>query len=80
VVGFDTLLMDGVKLVLISMDSTLRSNLLVYRADGFGVTLRRRITDEDPNFRAISEGWSLALRNAYLALPRPDWLGPPPTG
>src|SRR4051794_28120768 len=60
VVGFDTPLMDGVKLVLISMDGTLRSNLtvgmpidlLVYRADGFGVTLRRRITDEDANFRA----------------------------
>ncbi|RYJ03591.1 MAG: peptidase [Acetobacteraceae bacterium] len=88
VIGFDTPLMDGVKLVLISMDSTLRSNLtvgmpidlLVYRADGFAVTLRRRITEEDPYFRAISEGWSQALRNAYLALPRPDWLDPPPAG
>jgi putative proteasome-type protease len=88
VVGFDTPLMDGVKLVLISMDSTLRSNLtvgmpidlLVYRADGFGVTLRRRITEEDPYFRSVSEGWSQALRNAYLALPRPDWLDLPPAG
>ena len=82
VVGFDTPLMDGVKLVLISMDSTLRSNLtvgmpvdlLVYRTDGLGVTLRRRITEEDAYFRAVSEGWSRALRNAYVALPRPDWL------
>ena len=88
VVGFDTPLMDGVKLVLISMDSTLRSNLtvgmpidlLVYRADGFGVNLRRRITEEDPYFRSVSEGWSQALRNAYLALPRPDWLDLPPAG
>jgi putative proteasome-type protease len=88
VVGFDTPLMDGVKLVLISMDSTLRSNLtvgmpidlLVYRADGFGVTLRKRITEEDPYFRSVSEGWSQALRNAYLALPRPDWLDLPPAG
>ena len=88
VVGFDTPLMDGVKLVLISMDSTLRSNLtvgmpidlLVYRADGFGVTLRKRITEEDPYFRSVSEGWSQALRAAYLALPRPDWLALPPEG
>ena len=88
VVGFDTPLMDGVKLVLISMDSTLRSNLtvgmpidlLVYRGDGFGVTLRRRITEEDPYFRSVSEGWSQALRAAYLALPRPDWLDLPPAG
>ena len=82
VVGFDTPLMDGVKLVLISMDSTLRSNLtvgmpvdlLLYGTDNFRVTLRRRITEEDAYFRAVSEGWSGALRNAYMALPRPDWL------
>ena len=88
VVDFDTPLMDGVKLVLISMDSTLRSNLtvgmpidlLVTRADSFGVTLRRRITEEDPYFRSVSEGWSQALRAAYLALPRPDWLDLPPPG
>ncbi|MDB5372081.1 MAG: peptidase [Belnapia sp.] len=85
VVGFDTPLIDGIKLVLISMDSTLRSNLtvgmpidlLVYRADSFAVTLRRRITEEDPYFRSVSEGWSQALRSAYLALPRPDWLAEP---
>ena len=88
VVGFDTPLMDGVKLVLISMDSTLRSNLtvgmpidlLVYRAGCFAVTLRRRITEEDPYFRSVAEGWSQALRNAYLALPRPDWPDLPAAG
>jgi putative proteasome-type protease len=88
VVGFGTPLMDGVKLVLISMDSTLRSNLtvgmpvdlLVYRADSFAVTLRRRITEEDPYFRAVSEGWSKALRNAYVDLPRPDWLAEAASG
>jgi putative proteasome-type protease len=36
---------------------------------------RRRITDADPYFRMISEGWSEALRNAYRAIPRPDWMG-----
>jgi putative proteasome-type protease len=82
VVSFDTPIVDGVKLVMISMDSTLRSNLtvgmpvdlLVYRTDSFAVTLRRRITEEDAYFRLIREGWSAALRQAYLEMPRPDWV------
>jgi putative proteasome-type protease len=82
VVSFDTPIADGVKLVLISMDSTLRSNLtvglpidlLVYRTGQFAVTLRRRLTEEDPYVRSIREGWSAALRQAYLEMPGPDWV------
>jgi putative proteasome-type protease len=82
VVKCDTPVADGVKLVLISMDSTLRSNLtvgmpidlLVYRTDSFAVTLRKRITEENAYFRSIREGWSAALRQAYLEMPRPDWV------
>jgi putative proteasome-type protease len=78
---FDTDLYDGVKLALVSMDSTLRSNLtvgmpidlLVYRRDSARVELRRRITEDDPYFRMIRERWSEALRDAYRAIPRPDW-------
>jgi putative proteasome-type protease len=74
-------LQDAVKLVLISMDSTLRSNLtvgmpidlLIYRAATMQVELERRITENDPYFRMISERWSEALRDAYRALPRPEW-------
>lgn len=81
-VQFDTPLADGVKLALISMDSTLRSNLtvgmpvdlLVYRTDTLGVALRRRITEQDGYFRLIQDGWSRALRDAYRALPVPDWV------
>jgi putative proteasome-type protease len=79
--SYDTDLYDGVKLALISMDSTLRSNLtvgppvdlLVYRRDAFKFELKRRITEDDPYFRMIRERWSEALREAYLAIPRPDW-------
>ncbi len=78
---YDTDLYDGVKLALISMDSTLRSNLtvgppvdlLVYRRDAFKLELKRRITEDDPYFRMIRERWSEALREAYLAIPRPNW-------
>ncbi|MBR0672435.1 proteasome-type protease [Neoroseomonas soli] len=82
VVTPETSLVDGVKLALISMDSTLRSNLtvgmpldlLVYREGTQRVTLRKRITDDDPYFRAVRDGWSDSLRDAYRALPVPDWV------
>ncbi|MDX5362485.1 MAG: proteasome-type protease [Alphaproteobacteria bacterium] len=80
-VTFDTDLYDGVKLALISMDSTLRSNLtvgmpidlVVIRRDAAQVELRRRIMEDDGYFRMISESWSEALRAAHRAIPRPDW-------
>jgi putative proteasome-type protease len=82
VLQYDTDPRDGVKLVMVSMDSTLRSNLsvgmpldlMVYRRDVMKAEIRRRITDTDPYFRMIHEGWSEALRNAYRAMPRPDWM------
>ncbi len=72
---------DGIKLVLISMDSTLRSNLtvgmpldlLVYRRDSQQVELKRRISEDDPYFQGIRQRWSAALREAYQSIPRPDW-------
>jgi len=78
----ETRLVDGVKLALISMDSTLRSNLtvgmpldlLVYRQGTQRVSLRKRITEEEPYFRSLREGWSNSLRDAYRALPVPDWV------
>ena len=81
VVKYDTPLYDGVKLVLISMDSTLRSNLTVgmpidlcvYRRDTLKVELKRRITEDDEYFRMIRERWSESLREAYRAIPRPNW-------
>lgn len=82
VVTPDTSLVDGVKLALISMDSTLRSNLtvgmpldlLVYREGTQRVTLRKRITEDEPYFRSVREGWSNSLRDAYRAMPVPDWV------
>ncbi|MEI6161176.1 MAG: peptidase [Roseococcus sp.] len=77
-----TSLVEGVALTLISMDSTLRSNLsvgmpldlAVIRTGEMSIGSRRRITDDDPYYRTIRDGWSQALRDAYLALPRPDFI------
>jgi putative proteasome-type protease len=81
IVQYDTDLMDGVKVALVSMDSTLRSNLtvgmpidlLVYRRGALAPALRRRLTEDDSYFHMIQDRWSEALRDAYRAIPRPDW-------
>ncbi|MGA0541527.1 peptidase [Neotabrizicola sp. VNH66] len=73
VVRPDTSLHDAQKAVLLSMDSTLRSNLsvgmpldlAVIERDSLRVTMRRRIEAGDPQFRAMSEAWSNALREGF---------------
>jgi putative proteasome-type protease len=80
----DTSLSGGIKLVLVSMDSTLRSNLsvgmpidlAVIKRDSLKVSHQRRITATDPYFTMIRETWSKALRTAYQAIPDPDWSSP----
>ena len=73
VVSPETTLEDGKKAVLLSMDSTLRSNLsvgmpldlVVIEKDGLAVAEQRRIEDRDETFREISEAWSEALRESF---------------
>lgn len=68
---------DAVKLLTVSMDSTLAANLsvgmpldlLVIGKDTFEPLHERRIHASDPFFQAISTGWSEALRNAFHSLP-----------
>ena len=82
VAHYDTPLDDAVKLALISMDSTLRSNfsvglpadLLVYRRDTQRVAVQERINEDNEYFRTIRENWSDALRKAYRELPAPPWM------
>ena len=69
----ETGLADAQKAVLLSMDSTLRSNLsvgmpldlCVIERDACRVTHKRRIEAGDPQFRAMSEAWSAALRDGF---------------
>ena len=80
-VKHSTPLQDGVKLALISMDSTLRSNLsvglpadlLVYRNHEFSPALWRRLDDQDPYYLSLRQYWSDALHTAYQHAPEPDW-------
>ncbi|SES73927.1 proteasome-type protease [Paracoccus homiensis] len=73
VVTPDTSLSDAQKAVLLSMDSTLRSNLsvgmpldlAVMEKDACRVTTRRRIQEGDPDFMEMSAAWSAALRDSF---------------
>ena len=73
VVNPATPLNDAETAVLLSMDSTLRSNLsvgmpldlCVIKRDDCKVSRQRRIEAGDPMFRAMSEAWSKVLRDGF---------------
>ncbi len=77
----DTTIPDAAKLGLISMDSTMRSNLAVgmpmdigiIRRDAIAVALQHRIQSGDAYFERLRSSWSDALRVAYQAIPAPPF-------
>lgn len=68
---------DAVKLLMVSFDSTIKANLsvdlpldlLVVERDKFEPLHSRRITGDDPYFRAVSSLWGEALKQAFNSLP-----------
>ncbi|MGO4915736.1 peptidase [Pseudogemmobacter sp. W21_MBD1_M6] len=76
VVDPETSLSDAKKAMLLSMDSTLRSNLsvgmpldlLVVRQGACRVDEKRRIEQGDPVFAAMSDAWSEALRRSFTEI------------
>ena len=68
---------EALKLLLVSFDSTVKSNLSVglpfdlqvYEADSFDAGITRRIDENDPVYQAISKGWGDALKEAFQHLP-----------
>ena len=70
-------LAETVKLLLVSFDSTLKSNLSVglpldlvfLEKDSLKIGLKKRIGHDDPYYRTISDGWSNALKAAFASLP-----------
>jgi putative proteasome-type protease len=73
---------QAAKCALISMDSTIRSNLSVglpldlvlVRRDQLRVARHVSIDDDNAYFSGIRRTWSEALRHAFAELPEPDWL------
>lgn len=76
-----TSLADAVKCVLVSFDSTMRSNLTVgmpidllcYERDSFEVRMRRRFEYHDAYFDSLSKAWSEGTREVFSRLPELKW-------
>lgn len=81
VVKRDTSLLEATKCVLVSFDSTIRSNisvglpidLLIYRADSLRATFEHQIEETDPYFTMVHQQWGEGLRKVFTELPNPDW-------
>jgi putative proteasome-type protease len=77
----DTTLDEAAKCALVSMDSTLRSNisvgmpldLLVYEADALRVTRFVTIDGGNPYYGMISATWGTRLRQVFTEIPNPTW-------
>jgi putative proteasome-type protease len=77
-----TPLQDAAKCALVSMDSTIRSNLsvglpldlCVIERDALAIKSRVSITYDHAYFAQVRSQWGERLRDAFTALPGPEWL------
>jgi putative proteasome-type protease len=86
VITRSTNLADGAKCVLVSFDSTMRSNLSVgmpidlvsYERDSLQVRMRRRFAPGDAYLATLSAEWSEGVRKVFRQLPALTWTDPTP--
>jgi putative proteasome-type protease len=72
---------DAAQCVLVSFDSTMRSNLSVgvpidlicYERDSLEVRMRRRFEEGDAYFSALSKQWTEGTRETFSRLPKLEW-------
>ncbi|HUL55570.1 MAG TPA: proteasome-type protease [Usitatibacter sp.] len=82
VVSMATPRKEAAKCVLISFDSTMKSNisvglpidLLWYPKDSLRVGMQHRIRENDPYFTMLRSRWGGGLRRVFSEMPDPDWL------
>ncbi|MCT0224412.1 peptidase [Synechococcus sp. CS-1328] len=81
VIHADTSLAEATKCVLVSFDSTMRSNLSVgmpidliaYERDSLTITHRRRFGEGDAEFAELSSAWGVGVRQVFRDLPDVHW-------
>ena len=77
----ETSLSDAVKCVMVSFDSTMRSNLTVgmpidlvcYEADSLRVTKNRCFNESDAYMKILRKEWNEGVRRAFAELPGFEW-------
>lgn len=82
--SYETQLHDAVKLAILSMEATVKSNvavgppfdLFIYEKDSFEVRYRRRIEADDAYFRTIQQKWSDGLVQLVQAMPGMEFPEP----
>jgi len=80
-ITYDSDLYDALKIGLVSVDTTMRSNLsvglpldiVIARRDACDAELQYRIEPGEPYFHDLRERWSAALRAAHANIPRPPY-------
>ena len=81
VINYKSSLEDALKCVLISFDSTIRSNVsvdlpvdvMMYRRDQLVINCHHRISEDDSYFLSIRKHWGEGLRKVFAEIPDPDW-------
>jgi putative proteasome-type protease len=81
VITTKTDLTRAAKCALLSLDSTIRSNmtvglpidLLVYRRDSFSIATHQLIKDHDPYFEDLRTRWGMGMKDLFQVLPDPPW-------
>jgi putative proteasome-type protease len=81
VIKSDLPMPDAIKLVLVSFDSTMRSNisvglpidLLVYPINSLNADQQHRIGETDDYFRDLGRRWNDGLKQAFANIPPPEW-------
>jgi len=76
-----TTLADATKCLLVSFDSTMRSNLSVgmpidlvcYERDSLEIRMQRRFNEGDAYFTTLSADWSTGVRKVFRELPELEW-------
>ena len=81
VISAETTMDDAIKCVLVSFDSTMRSNLSVglpidlacYKRESLQLGLVHRFDEQDNYMQRLSKSWSEGVRGAFAQLPAFEW-------
>jgi putative proteasome-type protease len=81
VISAETCIDDAIKCVLVSFDSTMRSNLSVgmpidlacYERESLQLGHLRRFDDQDPYMLSLRQSWGEGVRRAFAQLPNIQW-------
>jgi len=82
VVNVETDLIRAAKCALLSLDSTIRSNMTVglpidlalYRRDALRLGTHQIIREEDPYFNDLHQRWGKGLNDLFQVIPDPPWV------